>query len=67
MYAAADTLHAQAKLKVIADLVWSKLTAGFSKDLQHAQVNVCCSQMIAVILCPCSTADRLSCVTVGEV
>ena len=32
----------QAKLKAIADLVWSKLTAGFSKELQHAQARSCC-------------------------
>lgn len=28
----------QAKVKAIADLVWSKLTNGFTKDLHHAQV-----------------------------
>ena len=28
----------QAKVKAVADLVWSKLTGAFTKDLHHAQV-----------------------------
>lgn len=29
---------AQAKVKLVADAVWSKLTGAFSKDVLHAQV-----------------------------
>lgn len=34
---------AAAKVKVVADAVWSKLQKGYSKDLQHAQVGRRCT------------------------
>ena len=44
-----------AKVKAVADAVWSKLNKGYSKDLQHAQVGSCAFVML---FCQCFTACR---------
>ena len=33
----------QAKVKLVADAIWARLSGAFSKDILHGQVSCCCS------------------------